>query len=135
MKKSVVIVAIVFFILGIIVGKNLNIPEFKDKSKNFETKTDNEEIGNVDKFIINDEWMKIGNFKCKKITESIDINFSKKLFITKDNELYTYSTDKIFSNGENYKKIETDIKFQRFIGNNALVDVDNNLYTYKDEEI
>ena len=140
MKKNyiiIVVTAIVFLILGIFIGKSINNEEKntttnKSKQENAENKDDKIEESNS--FKLQDGWIKTENFKCMKMTEAIDLNPSNKLFITKDNELYMYSTDKIFSNGENYKKIDTNIKFQKFI-QNVIVDIDNNLYTIKDERI
>ena len=137
MKKNIIIIvvtAIFFLILGIFIGRNINTEKKDSNIEVNEQENIDSKIEENNDFKLQDSWTKTENFKCVKMTEAIDLDPSNKLFITKDNELYMYSTDKIFSNGENCKKIETDIKFQKFI-KNIIVDVDNNLYKIKDESV
>ena len=130
-------VAITFLTIGIFIGKGLNC-ETKEEQNNL-MYNDNKEIEeieeNQDTVKLSNNWTKIENFKCLEMTEAIDLNPQFKLFITKNNELYQYSTDKIFSNGKNCKKVDTDIKMQKFIDDRVIVDVDNNLYTYVNDKL
>lgn len=137
MKKNIgisIIIAVIFLIIGILIGKDIKIEDKNISADTYIQENNEKEVTESDNFILKEGWNKTENFRCMKMTEAIDINTTMKLFITRDNELYMYSTDKIFSNGENYKKIETDVKFQKFI-KNIIVDVENNLYKIKDDNI
>lgn len=136
MKKILVIlgVAITFLTIGIFIGKGLNT-ETKEEKNNL-TYNNNKEIEEKsDTIKLSNNWRKTENFRCIEMTEAIDLNPNDKLFITKNNELYQYSTDKIFSNGKNCKKVDTDIKMQKFIDDKVIVDVNNNLYTYVNDKL
>jgi len=135
MKKILIIltVAIIFLTIGIFIGKGLNC-ETKEEQNNL-TYNNVEIEQSLNTIQLNNNWTKIEGFKCLEMTKVIDLNPQFELFITSDNELYQYSTDKIFSNGKKCKRVETNIKMQKFIDNNVLVDVNNNLYTYTNEKL
>lgn len=63
-------------------------------------------------------------WKCDVALNEIKEVGNQSLFITNDGELYQYSLDKIFSNEKYCKKLETELKFNRFF--DSLVATQNN---------
>lgn len=85
------------------------------------------------------EWISdvpLSEIKCIKYNGMVDIQ--PNMFITKSGELYEFSTQKIYSNEQVCKKIDTDIKFDRFhlFANDRdlsiIISLDNKYYYYYD---
>ena len=80
----------------------------------------------------------LADIKCIKDNGMMDIQ--PKMFITTSGELYEFSTDKIYSNEQVCKKIDTDVTFDRFslFANDRdlsiIISTDNQYYYYKDGE-
>lgn len=68
------------------------------------------------------------------ITIWVGADYVETYVITKQNELYQLSHDKIFSNGSHYKKIESEFKFARFMrvssDNDAIITTNNELLDF-----
>lgn len=97
--------------------------------------TNKKEISNnthvTDDDIIDTELKKFNMVKidCDEIKNISDISHYQNLFITKDGNLYQISYDKIFSNGTNCKRIESENRFTRFIIG-GILDSNNDIYNY-----
>ncbi len=84
--------------------------------------------------IISKHHYKKYDFICEISTEDIkDYSGFDNMFLTKDGELYEWSLQ-TFTNETNCKKVDTKIKFSRFI-NGTLVGYDEKLYDYQDKII
>lgn len=73
-------------------------------------------------------------WKCSVPLENIkDISGFENVFITNEGELYEFSLEKLYSNDDYCKKIESNYKFTRFI-NGAIITEDNKIFGYINNE-
>ena len=72
------------------------------------------------------------NITCSEIQNLKQYSVNNNLFITNDGQLYKLSIEKVFSNETNCIKVDTNIKFARFI-NGSLVSADDSLYYYNND--
>ena len=71
------------------------------------------------------------NVVCSEIQNIKQYSANGGLFLTNDGQLYRLSIGKLFSNEKNCLKVDTDIKFKRFI-NKSLISEDGSLYYYEE---
>lgn len=104
--------------------------------KNNEKNSSNEEIktSKVEK-VLKENRMQKFNWNCDvSLNEIKEVDWSSRLFITTNNELYSLLfEDKLYSNNQICKKIETELKFERFV-NSALITTNNEIYAYIQSE-
>lgn len=69
------------------------------------------------------------------LTNIKDININYMRFISKDGDLYEFDLEKKFSStNNNCKKVDTDIKFERFIAS-TIISKDNKIYRYENSKL
>lgn len=91
----------------------------------------NEVIPENNYFIKELKPLKTFKIECNELKEAKEIR--SNLFITKNGELFLLSADKLFSNNKNCKKIDTNIKFDKYFGSYygstaIILGEDGNLY-------
>lgn len=115
---------------------NGNIPEEQEKLD----KITNKEYLDLEKIKYSKiEWISdIPLSEIKSIKDNGMMEIQPKMFITKSGELYEFSTQKKYSNEQVCKKINTDVKFDRFnlFANDRdlsiIISTDNQYYYYQD---
>ncbi len=138
MKKNFIIYAILLVVVGVIVGMvSFNIG-LNRKSINTDNDINSKDESNYiivenNNYPVKKEW------KCDEISlleiKDMMFEFEEKYFITNSGDLYEYSENNLFSNGKNYLKIETDIKFERFFNNYSVISAEGNIYRIKNNDI
>lgn len=124
MKKIVVILILLLFISGC-AGESKELDSYQEEKI--------KEKSEVEKFISN-QGLRRYEFNCEISTEKIkDFSLGGDMFLTDDGKLYEWSLN-LFSNGTNCKKVETDVRFKRFI-NNVIVNEHGEIYTYIDRTL
>lgn len=121
MKRKIIICIIIiglFSLIATLVIKNIN----DEKNKN---QSITEQNGHTE---FKYEWK-----TDISIDDIIDVDYYFKRFITSKGDLYLYSQNGLFSNEKNYKKVNTETKFIRFIDSYILSN-DGKLYGYKYDE-
>lgn len=130
MKKSVAFSLICSFIIivGIFVSQTLSEPNVQETTKPLK----------YSGYPV--EWISdIPLSEIKSIDNNDDMAIEPDMFITKSGDLYLLSTDKLFSNEQICKKVETDLKFERFLDYpnsrraSTIISADGGYYTYNKE--
>lgn len=126
--KIYIIIIVIFSLIATLVIKNINDKENKNQSITEENK--NQSITEQNKHTeYKYEW------KAEiPIDEIIDVDYDFGCFITNNGDLYLYSQNRPFSNEKNYKKVDTETKFIRFIGSYILSN-DEKLYSYTNDKL
>lgn len=105
----------------------------QEKKKNYSNPNNNGKNNLTNELKI----VKTSKIICDELKESDNINYiSYNFFTTKQGELYSLNIDKLFSNEQNCKKIESDVNIVRPFGANlsfstgvpVMLGADNNLY-------
>ena len=75
---------------------------------------------------------KYSNYKksivCSELDDAVDISDDFRYFITKDHKIYELSYDKLFSNNENCKQLDTEYQLLRFFDYRAIGTDGTSLY-------
>ena len=130
MKKSVAFSLICSFIIivGFFVSQTLSEPNVQETTKPLK----------YSGYPV--EWISdIPLSEIKSIDNNDDMAIEPDMFITKSGDLYLLSTDKLFSNEQICKKVETDLKFERFLDYpnsrraSTIFSADGGYYTYNKE--
>ena len=123
-NKTKIYIIIVFLSLIVIVGiKNIN-----DKKSLNQSITEQNELEQNKHKENKYEWK-----SDISIDDIIDVDYYFRGFITKSGDLYLYSQNKLFSNEKHYKKVDTEIKFIRFIDTAGVLSNDGKLYYLKND--
>ena len=131
MKKKFKILSIIVIIILILVGGvwgSINTKQDMEDSERRNTMTLMEYIKTHESPVL---YFVSKELKCDAL-DNIKLLTSDRL-ITKDNEIYDISFDKLFSNNQNCKKIETNINISN-IRDGFIFSKDNKFYNISDFE-
>lgn len=125
--KIYAIIIILFCIIGALVIKNVN--DGKNKHQSIIEDNKNIELTQNKHTEFKYEWK-----SDISIDDIIDVDYYVRRFITNNGDLYLYSQNIPFSNEKYYKKVDTEVRFVRFIDSYILSN-DGKLYSYSNEEL
>lgn len=117
--KIYIIIILLFSLIVALVIKNIN--DEKNKNQSITEQNRHTEFKYEQKADISIDYI-------------IDVDYYFERFITNGGDLYLYSQNGLFSNEKNYKKVNTETKFIRFIDSYILSN-DGKLYGYEDDKL
>lgn len=127
MKKLLILIFMVSLCF-LFVGCSLKTEDIP-KEKNTKNTDDNKWLKQLTNYYEKYDW------NCEVSLKTIkDFSTFNNVFITNDGDLYQYSLEKIFSNGSYCKKIDSDIKFDRFI-NGAIISTNKIPYAFYENKL
>ena len=142
MKKIFKIIVIIVIVIVVLIGAVFGYTKIKQSMMNNERRNANTLMEYVkthswDYLDCSDSNCLEMHFKENKFICDIDYNnikyFQSGYFVTKNNEIYDISFDKLYSNNQNCKKATLDTNIKAIKGNYVL-DKNNNLYTLQQND-
>ena len=105
----------------------------KDNSTNMDNNSQNSQTELTEYLLDFGSNIRKYDVKCDVIMDIVDFSFYENLFITNDGKVYQISFDKIFSNNENCKLVNSDQKFVKFI-KAGILNNENVLYDFDSDK-
>ena len=142
MKKIFKIIGIIVIVIVVLIGAVFGYTKIKQSMMNNERRNANTLMEYVkthswDYLDCSDSNCLEMHFKENKFICDIDYNnikdFQSDYFVTKNNEIYDISFDKLYSNNQNCKKATIDTNIKAIKGD-YILDNNNNLYTLQQDE-
>ena len=139
MKKIIAIllmISLIFILFGCTTNNTPDAPS-SDTSSNvtLEETEPFEYLGHPVDWISDIPLSEIKSIKRKAVNDT-----QPNMFITKSGDLYLFSTDKLFSNEQTCKKVDTNLKFDRFYllfndrTESIIISSDEKLYSYDEND-